>query len=85
MAKAALHQLTLSINTTIFDGGQKIQCFGIDPGWISIDEYSKKSLPFGSPPLTELDGACRILYPIFSFKKLNTCNYTMRHFTHIIN
>ena len=23
MAKAALHQLTLSINTTIFDGGQK--------------------------------------------------------------
>jgi NAD(P)-dependent dehydrogenase (short-subunit alcohol dehydrogenase family) len=86
MAKSALHQLTLAINTSVFDHEgekQRISCYGIDPGWISIDEYGKKSSPFGSPPLTEMDDACRILYPIFSYRKLNRCNYTMRHFTYM--
>lgn len=84
MAKAALHQLTYTINRTIFEEDQKIDCYGTDPGWISVDEYYKDSCPINFPPLTELDGACRILYPIFSKNKLKKCNYTLRHFDQIV-
>ena len=76
MAKAALHQLTYTINRTIFEENQKMDCYGMDPGWISVDEYYEHSCPINFPPLTELDGACRILYPVFSKNKLKKCNYS---------
>ena len=82
MAKSALHQLTVMINITKFkvgNGSKKIKCFGIDPGWISIDEYSLKNCPMRTPPLTELDGAARIVHPLVNNKSLLS-KFTIRHY-----
>lgn len=126
MAKSALHQLTLMINRTKFDGDcspvGKIRAFGIDPGWVSMDEYGMQSIPriisvdeiwtnlsecstafltgmkkkfpshiifqnrMPSAPLTELDGACRLLHPLLSSSKpMETSKKTIRHFFQRIN
>lgn len=81
MAKSALHQLTLMINKTNFNN-VKISCYGVDPGWISVDEYYKESAPFIAPPLTELDGASRMLYPILSKKNYSSKRKTNKHYTY---
>ncbi|CAD7925019.1 unnamed protein product [Amoebophrya sp. A25] len=53
---------------------------GVDPGWISVDEYYEDSRPWVVPPLDEVDGAARILYPVW--KKLPSQERTRRHFDH---
>lgn len=81
MAKAALGMLTRCLAGSSYQttAGAKIWFHGIDPGWMSIDEYYKSSSPVIIPPLDEVDGASRVLYPIManvqgSFKS------TRRHF-----
>lgn len=81
MAKSALHQLTLIINRTFFGPDrQRILCMGVDPGWISVDEYGYKSSPFKAAPLTEMDGATRLLHPLFQKKPPHMCKFTVKHF-----
>lgn len=38
--------------------------YGIDPGWISLDEYCAEGLPMHPLPLTELDGAAKLTEPV---------------------
>lgn len=86
MAKSALHQLTLMINITKFkteNGIKKIKCYGVDPGWVSVDEYEFESCPLRTPPLTELDGAARIVYPLVN-KKSSLSKFTIRHYTNFV-
>lgn len=81
MAKAALHMLT---RTLIEDkslstySGKLFSIHGCDPGWISVDEYYENKLPFIVPPLDEIDGAARILHPLFA--QLKSSRQTRRHF-----
>ena len=58
--------------------GKNFSIHGCDPGWFSVDEYYEDTKPFIAPPLDEIDGASRILYPIFT-KKIS-CRKTRRHF-----
>lgn len=52
---------------------------GCDPGWISIDEYELNGSPWITAPLDEVDGAARVLFPLW---KMRSTNYkTRRHFT----
>ncbi|KAL7713220.1 Short chain dehydrogenase family protein [Entamoeba marina] len=80
MAKAALAMLTLTLIKTSLrtTNGKKIRIHGCDPGWISVDEYYEESRPWIVPPLDEVDGAARILYPLFTNAKSST--KTRRHF-----
>jgi NAD(P)-dependent dehydrogenase (short-subunit alcohol dehydrogenase family) len=80
MAKAALAMLTrclidqkLSTKT-----GQRFSIHGCDPGWISVDEYYQDQRPWIVPPLDEIDGAARILFPLF--KQLKSLRKTRKHF-----
>jgi NAD(P)-dependent dehydrogenase (short-subunit alcohol dehydrogenase family) len=81
MAKSALCMFTRVLiehnyvsNTT----GKKFSIHGCDPGWISVDEYELKGSPWITPPLDEIDGAARILYPLFMNRSSNP--KTRRHF-----
>ena len=56
---------------------------GVDPGWISVDEYYEKNRPWNVPPLDEIDGASRILYPLFA--NLQSSSKTRRHFHQLIS
>lgn len=80
MAKASLAMLTkcLCESGLKTENGLKFSIHSCDPGWISVDEYYEKSRPWAVPPLDEIDGAARILYPVF--KKLGSCSKTRRHF-----
>jgi NAD(P)-dependent dehydrogenase (short-subunit alcohol dehydrogenase family) len=85
MSKAALAMLTwslrpMNLKTT---NGHKFLIHGIDPGWISVDEYYEESRPWIVPPLTEIDGAARIVYPIMADLKYS-CFKTRRHYTEFI-
>ena len=60
------------------DLGKKFCIHGTDPGWISVDEYYEETRPWIVPPLDEIDGASRILYPLFA--QLSSCRKTRRHF-----
>jgi NAD(P)-dependent dehydrogenase (short-subunit alcohol dehydrogenase family) len=80
MAKASLAMLTkclisMGLKT---NNGQRFSIHGCDPGWISIDEYFQEDRPWIVPPLDEVDGASRILYPLF--RKLGSCSKTRRHY-----
>lgn len=83
MAKSALHMLTKClIRSNLKTESENNFCIhGCDPGWISVDEYYKTSRPWIVPPLDEIDGAARILYPLFA--KLRSCSKTRRHFKSI--
>lgn len=92
MAKSALHQLTLMINQTRFISPvtgkpQRIVCYGVDPGWISVDEYTHDSRPLYAAPLTELDGATRLLGMLFSHKHQwpARSRLTVRHFSDVVS
>ena len=61
--------------------GKRFSIHGCDPGWISVDEYYENDRPFIIPPLDEIDGAARVLYPLF--KKLTSYRKTRRHFEHM--
>jgi len=80
LAKAALAMLTKSLVSSKFKtkSGNKFSVHGCDPGWISVDEYYQDDRPWIVPPLDEIDGAARILYPIF--RKLKSSAMTRRHF-----
>ncbi len=64
IAKAGLHMLTHMMQCTY---GTRLPTWGIDPGWISVDEYGEDAVPFGGClPLTELDGAAKLTDPMLS-------------------
>jgi hypothetical protein len=80
MAKAALHMFTKCIpaEQLVSDKGDAFAFHGCDPGWISVDEYYEETRPWIVPPLDEVDGASRILYPIFT--GLETEVRTRKHY-----
>ncbi len=81
MAKSALHMLTkcLARKTDLLTKtGKRFSIHGCDPGWFSVDEYYESDSPWIVPPLDEIDGAARILFPIFT--ELSGCSPTRRHF-----
>ena len=80
MAKSGMSMLTRSLIDCKFktDDGKQIYINGCDPGWISVDEYYEKNRPWVVPPLDEIDGASRVLYPLFT--KLNSSRKTRRHY-----
>lgn len=80
MAKASLSMLTRTlIEQRIRTYNGRLICIhGVDPGWISVDEYYKESTPFIVPPLDEVDGAARLLFPLW--KQYPSCRPTRRHF-----
>ncbi|MDK1286355.1 SDR family NAD(P)-dependent oxidoreductase [Pseudoalteromonas umbrosa] len=81
MAKAALHMLTKCLARKpdlLTESGKRFAVHGCDPGWFSVDEYYEDDRPWVVPPLDEIDGAARILFPLFA--KLPGCSPTRRHF-----
>lgn len=80
MAKASLHMFTKCLKDCKYktQSGKLISVNGVNPGWFSVDEYYKNNCPWVVPPLDEIDGAARILYPLF--KELS-CGKTRNHFT----
>ena len=83
MAKGALAQMHLTLCNAKLKNfkGTKIKIHLCDPGWISVDEYYENSRPWIIPPLDEVDGASRILYPIL--RKLSTSIKTRRHYNYL--
>jgi NAD(P)-dependent dehydrogenase (short-subunit alcohol dehydrogenase family) len=59
--------------------GEQFSIHGCDPGWISVDEYYEDDRPWNVPPLDEVDGAARILFPIFN-NIIYSDSRTRRHF-----
>lgn len=84
MAKASLAMLTKCLLSSKLKTikGTPFSIHGCDPGWFSIDEYYEDHRPWIIPPLDEIDGAARILYPLF--KNLRSCGFTRRHFHQLI-
>jgi len=84
MAKVALHMLTAGLVASAMktNAGRKFVVNGCDPGWFSVDEYGEKSKPFVVPPLDEVDGAARILNPLF--EERGSCRKTRRHFNQVV-
>lgn len=80
VAKAALAMMTKCLvkSKLYTKEGKKFSIHGCDPGWFSIDEYYRNSAPFPCPPLDEVDGAARILYPLW--RRMDSCSLTRRHF-----
>jgi NAD(P)-dependent dehydrogenase (short-subunit alcohol dehydrogenase family) len=85
MAKAGLAMLTKCLvgSKLKTPSGVPFSIHGCDPGWFSIDEYYEETRPWIVPPLDEIDGAARILYPVF--KNLTSCSFTRKHFTILTN
>jgi NAD(P)-dependent dehydrogenase (short-subunit alcohol dehydrogenase family) len=83
MAKASLAMLTRCLKEckykTSAPNSKSFSIHGCDPGWISIDEYYEEKKPWICPPLDEVDGAARILYPLFKDIK-GSFTQTRRHF-----
>lgn len=81
IGKAGMSMLTKCLvesNLKTIKGAQ-FSIHGCDPGWISVDEYYEDSRPWNVPPLDEVDGAARILFPIFNDIKFSESR-TRRHF-----
>jgi NAD(P)-dependent dehydrogenase (short-subunit alcohol dehydrogenase family) len=81
MAKVALAMFTRCLAENRYKSatsGAKFSIHGCDPGWISVDEYELHGSPWITPPLDEVDGAARILYPIWLNR--STKPKTRRHF-----
>jgi NAD(P)-dependent dehydrogenase (short-subunit alcohol dehydrogenase family) len=85
MAKSAMSMFTrcLASSKLKTNNNEYFRIHGVDPGWISVDEYYEDNCPWIVPPLDEIDGAARILYPLF--KNLSTCSKTRRHFCNIVS
>lgn len=63
MAKAALNMLTKTAATELSSRG--VYCVAVDPGWVSMmrpGEPNNPSRPL--PPLSEQDGAARVIAPV---------------------
>ena len=85
MAKAALAMLTKCVSNNDqlrTTAGVPIRVHGCDPGWISVDEYYEEDRPWRVPPLDEVDGAARVLFPLFK-NIAGSCRKTRRHFCHL--
>ncbi|KAF7785843.1 hypothetical protein PRUB_a0237 [Pseudoalteromonas rubra] len=81
MAKSALHMLTKCLarkSDLVTESGVRFSVHGCDPGWFSVDEYYESESPWVVAPLDEIDGAARILFPLFA--ELPGCSPTRRHF-----
>lgn len=82
--KTCLHMLTKCLNVCNLKtkNGKKFKIHGCCPGFISIDEYYEDDRPWIVPPIDEIDGASRILYPLF----MNLCSRpnTRRHYDKFI-
>lgn len=64
MAKAALNMFTKTSAPELASIG--IFCTAVDPGWVSMmrpGDHSNLARPL--PPLTEIDGAARVVAPVF--------------------
>lgn len=84
MAKSALAQAHRTLVECGFKTkeNKKFRFHACDPGWISIDEYYESDKPWPVPPLDEIDGASRILYPLII--ELASRRKTCRHYDHYI-
>jgi NAD(P)-dependent dehydrogenase (short-subunit alcohol dehydrogenase family) len=82
MAKAGLAMLTKCLKSVKLKTheGKGFSIHGCDPGWLSVDEYHESQSPWVVPPLDEIDGAARILFPVFKKKYLGSNMKTIRHF-----
>jgi NAD(P)-dependent dehydrogenase (short-subunit alcohol dehydrogenase family) len=81
MAKSAIAMFTRVLVDSRYVSektGVKFAVHGCDPGWISIDEYELDGSQWITPPLDEVDGAARILYPLWEERSSNP--KTRRHF-----
>ena len=78
--KASLHMLTKCLIAHRFHtlSGKAFHIHGCCPGFISIDEYYEDDRPWIVPPIDEVDGAARILFPLF--QNLSSEWKTRRHF-----
>lgn len=85
MAKSAMSMLTrcLASSKLRTNKNELFRIHGVDPGWFSVDEYYETNRPWIVPPLDEIDGASRILYPLFA--NLQSCSITRRHFYKLIS
>jgi NAD(P)-dependent dehydrogenase (short-subunit alcohol dehydrogenase family) len=63
MAKAALNMLTRTSAPQLAE--QRIYLNSVDPGWVSVNQPLSSS----KPPLDMIDGAARVLDPIFSAER----------------
>lgn len=82
--KSGLHMLTKCLIAHEFHtkSGAPFRIHGCCPGFISIDEYFEDSRPWIVPPLDEVDGAARVLFPLFQGYKSEW--KTRRHFHQLI-
>lgn len=81
MAKAALAMFTRCLARSRYRSKKTNAPFrvhGCDPGWISVDEYSLEQSPWITPPIDEIDGAARVLYPLWKERATNW--RTRRHY-----
>ena len=80
MVKSAMHMMTRCLPSYKWTthAGRRFSTHGCDPGWISVDEYYETDKPFPVAPLDEIDGAARVLYPLF--RQADSCRVTRRHF-----
>jgi NAD(P)-dependent dehydrogenase (short-subunit alcohol dehydrogenase family) len=85
MAKAGLSMLTKCLKGAKLhtETGKPMYSHGIDPGWISVDEYHETNRPWIVPPLDEIDGAARILYPVMK-RMQGSFMKTRRHFDQLL-
>ena len=58
--------------------GKKFRIHGCCPGFISVDEYYESNRTWIVPPLDEVDGASRVLHPLFM--NMNSNQKTRRHY-----
>lgn len=81
IGKAGMSMLTKCLveSNLKTDKGEQFSIHGCDPGWISVDEYYENDRPWNVPPLDEVDGAARILFPIFHGIRYSDSR-TRRHF-----
>jgi NAD(P)-dependent dehydrogenase (short-subunit alcohol dehydrogenase family) len=84
MAKAALAMFTKCVSRyKLLDSGhRRIFVHGIDPGWISTDEYHAGVSPWVISPIDEVDGAARVLQPVW--EQLKSKQKTRRHFYNLL-
>jgi NAD(P)-dependent dehydrogenase (short-subunit alcohol dehydrogenase family) len=76
VAKAGLHMVTHMLQV-----GERVPVYGIDPGWISLDEYRAGEDPWkGRLPLTELDGAAKITDPLIAPRMPLPSHGTIQHY-----
>ena len=82
--KTCLHMLTKCLIAHHFRSskGKRFRIHGCCPGFLSVDEYFEGERPWLVPPIDEVDGAARVLYPLFA--ELASRPETRRHFHQLL-